>query len=109
MIPPVTLQPFVPVNPQMDPVKRTPDIPPVAAPQPASGETQIDLRNREREDASLLLREFEQRRRRQDQRQAPDEEPLVVPGDELNPDNTVPAVALMEAPPRQGLWVDLEV
>lgn len=107
MIPPVTLQPFVPVNPQLDPVKRTPDIPPVAAPQPASGDTQIDLRNREREDASLLLREFEQRRRQQEKGQA--EEPLVVPGDELNPDNTVPAVALMEAPARQGLWVDLEV
>lgn len=106
MIPPVTLQPFVPVNPQLDPVKRNPDIPPVAAPQPASSETRIDLRNREREDAALLLREFEQRRRRPEHGQP---EPLVVPGDELNADNTVPAVPLMEAPARQGLWVDLEV
>jgi hypothetical protein len=108
MIPPVTLQPFVPVNPQLDPIRPTPDIAPVVPAQPASTETDIDLRNREREDAALLLREFEQRRKRQERNgEAPDE--LVVPGHELNADNTVPAVALMEAPPRQGLWVDLEV
>jgi hypothetical protein len=107
MIPPVTLQPFVPVNPQLDPVRRTPDIPPVAAPQPASGETEIDLRNREREEAALRLREQEQRRQHQQNGQS--QVPLVVPGDELNADNTVPAVALIDAPPRQGLWVDLEV
>jgi hypothetical protein len=107
MIPPVTLQPFVPVNPQLDPVKATPAIAPVAAPQPASSETQIDLRNRERENAALLLREHEQRRRRQ--RNGQWQEALVVPGDALNADNTVPAVPLMDAPARQGLWVDLEV
>lgn len=108
MIPPVTLQPFVPINPQLDPVKPNPEIPPVAAPQPPSDETQIDLRNREREQAALLLREHEQRRQRRE-RDGEAEEPLVVPGDELNADSTVPAVALMDAPPRQGLWVDLEV
>lgn len=107
MIPPVTLQPFVPVNPQLDPVKPAPSIAPVAAPQPASGETQIDMRNREREDAALRLREQEQRRRQQ--RNGHWEDALVVPGDELNADNTVPAVPLMDVPARQGLWVDLEV
>lgn len=108
MIPPVTLQPFVPVNPQLDPVKPTPEIPPVAAPQAPSADTDIDLRNREREEAALLLREHEQRRQRQ-RREGEPEEALVVPGDVLNADNTVPAVPLMDAPPRQGLWVDLEV
>lgn len=106
MIPPVTLHPFVPVNPQLDPVKPTPQIPPVAAPQAPSADTDIDLRNREREEAALLLREHEQRRQRQEGQA---QEALVVPGDELNADNTVPAVPLMEAAPRQGLWVDLEV
>ncbi|WP_263262904.1 aspartate-semialdehyde dehydrogenase [Pseudomonas sp. RIT-PI-S] len=108
MISPVTLQPFVPINPQLDPVKPTPDIPPVGPVQAPSAETDIDLRNREREEAALLLREHEQRRRRQPQSE--DEQALlVVPGDELNADNTVPAVPLMDAPARQGLWVDLEV
>ena len=106
MIPPVTLHPFVPVNPQLDPVKPPPQIPPVAAPQAPSADTDIDLRNREREEAALLLREHEQRRQR---REGQAQEALVVPGDELNADNTVPAVPLMEAAPRQGLWVDLEV
>ncbi|MBA1243808.1 MULTISPECIES: aspartate-semialdehyde dehydrogenase [Pseudomonas] len=108
MIPPVTLQPFVPVNPQLDPVKPNPEIPPVAPAQPPSADTDIDLRNREREDAALLLREHEERRRRR-QREGEPEAALVVPGDVLNADNTVPAVPLMDAPPRQGLWVDLEV
>jgi len=108
MIPPVTLQPFVPVNPQLDPIRPTPEIPPVVPAQPASADTDIDLRNREREDAALLLREHEERRRRQ-RREGEPEAALVVPGDELNADNTVPAVPLMDAPLRQGLWVDLQV
>jgi len=108
MIPPVTLQPFVPVNPQLDPIRPTPDIAPVAPAQPTSTETDIDLRNREREDAAALVREFEERRKRQEHKgQA--SPAVVLAGDELNADNTVPAVPLMEAPPRQGLWVDLEV
>ncbi|MBF7141495.1 MULTISPECIES: aspartate-semialdehyde dehydrogenase [Pseudomonas] len=108
MIPPVTLQPFVPVNPQLDPIRPTPDIAPVAPAQPASTETDIDLRNREREDAAALVRAFEERRKRQE-RNGQASPAVVLAGDELNADNTVPAVPLMEAPPRQGLWVDLEV
>ncbi|KEZ71569.1 aspartate-semialdehyde dehydrogenase, partial [Pseudomonas syringae pv. syringae FF5] len=34
---------------------------------------------------------------------------LVVPGDSLNADNTVPVVPLIDDEPRQGLWVDIQI
>ena len=91
---------------------RSPEIPPVVPVQPSSNESTIDLRKRDPEQTAIMLRE-EQRRQRERQRgkghQDAQEEPLAVPGDSLNADNTVPVVALMDDEPRQGLWVDVEV
>lgn len=104
MLSPVTLTVHVPINPQLDPAKPVPQIPPVAAPQATVTENNVNLRQREEDDGNRLR---EEQRRRQ-RRRAPDE-PLVVPGDELNADNTVPAVALVEGEERQGQWIDLKV
>ncbi|MDY7566130.1 aspartate-semialdehyde dehydrogenase [Pseudomonas sp. RTC3] len=112
MLPPMIPLSAVPVTSQLDPVKQRPEIPPVVPVQPSSNESTIDLRKRDPEQTAIMLRE-EQRRQRERQRgkghQDAQEEPLAVPGDSLNADNTVPVVALMDDEPRQGLWVDVEV
>ncbi|MFF7710612.1 aspartate-semialdehyde dehydrogenase [Pseudomonas sp. NPDC007930] len=102
MLSPITPAVHVPINPQLDPAKPTPQITPVVAPQATTGEAQIDLRQREQEGAELL-RDRQRRGKRRPH------EPLVVPGDELNADNTVPAVALIDGEERQGHWIDLKV
>ena len=113
MIAPLIPLSAAPVTAQHDPVRVTPPIPPVTPAQPASDQTQIDLRNQDRDEAAAHLREEQRRRQAQDRRRqgkGDDEaEPLVVPGHELNADNTVPAVALIDEAPRQGLWVDIKI
>ena len=104
----------VPVTSQLDPAKRLPDVPPVAPVQPSPSETTVDLRYEDAERAALLLREEQERQQRQQRGDAPPEHDhdidlLVVPGDSLNADNTVPVVPLIDNEPRQGLWVDVEV
>lgn len=109
MLPPMIPLSAAPVTSQLDPAKQRPDIPPVVPVQPPSNESTIDLRNRDPEQTSMMLRE-EQQRRQQKRRQARDpDEPLAIPGDSLNADNTVPVVALIDDEPRQGLWVDIQV
>ncbi|MNY73392.1 hypothetical protein D3C86_2121720 [compost metagenome] len=60
-----------------------------------------------------MLREEQRRQQARDKRRREAEDDpqahLAVPGDELNADNTVPVVPLMDEPPRQGMWVDIEV
>jgi len=111
MLPLMTPVSAIPVASQMDPIKPKPEIPPVVPVQPSSNESTVDLRNRNPEQAALLLRE--EQRRQQHQHEHPEERPpeenLAVPGDSLNADNTVPVVPLMDQQPRQGLWVDIEV
>lgn len=116
MIPPLIPLSAAPVTAQQDPVRATPPIPPVTPAQPASDESQIDLRNQERDEAAAYLREEQRRRQAQDRRRQQGDEDedeegraLVVPGHELNADNTVPAVALIDEAPRQGLWVDIKI
>ncbi|SEJ07620.1 aspartate-semialdehyde dehydrogenase [Pseudomonas sp. NFR16] len=115
MLPPLIPLSAAPVTSQLDPVKPTPDIPPVAPTQPSSNETNIDMSERDREQAELLLREEQRRqqRRRRDRRVAdrhPDlEDGPAIPGESLNADNTVPVVPIIDNEPRQGLWVDLKV
>ena len=124
MLPPLIPLSAAPVTAQQDPVKPTPDIPPVTPVQPSSSETTINMGERDPEQAQLLLREEQRRqqRRRRDRRTAdrhPDldedtpNEPQHVgpamPGDYLNADNTVPVVPIIDDEPRQGLWVDLKV
>ena len=105
MIAPLIPLSLVPVTSQLDPVKPTPNIPPVAPVQPSSSEGAIDLRHRDPEQPTLLLREEQQRRGRKGRR----DDHLPLPGDELNADNTVPVAPLLEKEPRQGLWIDIEV
>lgn len=113
MLPPMLPLSAVPITSQQDPVRSTPDIPPVVPVQSSSNESTIDLQKRDAEHSAMLLREEQQRRqaRNKRRREAEEgmEEHLAIPGDELNADNTVPVVPLMENQPRQGLWVDVEV
>ena len=125
MLPPLIPLSAAPVTAQQDPVKPTPSVPPVTPAQPSSNESTIDMRQREPEEAQVLLREEQRRqqRRRRDRRTA-DRHPELnadddaeqkpypgpaIPGDYLNADNTVPVVPIIDDEPRQGLWVDLKV
>lgn len=108
MLPPIIPLSAAPVTSQLDPVKPTPDIPPVVPAQPSSSDGTVDLKQRrDPEEQALLLRE-EQRRQQQRRKQGEAERFEAVPGDELNADNTVP-VAPMGERTRQGLLVDIEV
>lgn len=108
MLPPIIPLSAAPVTSQLDPVKPTPDIPPVVPAQPSSSDGTVDLKqHRDPEEQALLLRE-EQRRQQQRRKNAEAERFEAVPGDELNADNTVP-VAPMGERTRQGLLVDIEV
>ncbi|KAA8696713.1 aspartate-semialdehyde dehydrogenase [Pseudomonas syringae pv. tagetis] len=112
MLQPMLPLSVVPVTSQLDPAKRMPDIPPVAPVQQSSNETAIDLRNEDTERSALLLREEQQRQQQQQGRtseEAEEYQGLVVPGDSLNADNTVPVVPLIDDEPRQGLWVDIQI
>ncbi|WP_252091783.1 aspartate-semialdehyde dehydrogenase [Pseudomonas sp. MWU13-3659] len=108
MLPPIIPLSAAPVTSQLDPVKPTPDIPPVVPAQPSSSDGTVDLKqHRDPEEQALLLRE-EQRRQQQRRKNGEAERFEAVPGDELNADNTVP-VAPMGERTRQGLLVDIEV
>ena len=128
MLPPLIPLSAAPVTSQLDPVKPLPIIPSVTATQPSSSETNIDMGERDTEQAQLLLREEQRRqqRRRRDRRTvdrqqdsveeglAPRIEPSIhngpaIPGEFLNADNTVPVVPIIDNEPRQGLLVDLKV
>lgn len=108
MLPPIIPLSAAPVTSQQDPVKPPPAIPPVVPTQAAAGEGTIDLKHqRDPAEHALLLRE-EQRRQQQQRNQGDEERLVVVPGEELNADNTVPVAPLGERT-RQGLLVDIEV
>lgn len=108
MLPPIIPLSAAPVTSQQDPVKPTPDIPPVVPAQPSSSDGTIDLRNqRDPQEQALLLRE-EQRRQQQRRQKGQDEPFSAVPDEALNADNTVPVAPLGERT-RQGLLVDIEV
>ncbi len=111
MLQPMLPLSVVPVTSQMDPAKRVPDIPPVAPVRPSSSETSIDLRHEDSERIALLLREEQQRQQqgRHAEEESGEYQGLVVPGDSLNADNTVPVVPLIDDEPRQGLWVDTQI
>ncbi|QOF92517.1 aspartate-semialdehyde dehydrogenase [Pseudomonas lundensis] len=111
MLPPILPISVVPVTSQQDPVRPRPDIPPVVPAQASSGDSTINLKNQDPDQASLLL--CEEQRRQQDKRRRESrdqaQEVVIVPGDELNEDNTVPVSPLIDGAPRQGQWVDIEV
>lgn len=113
MLPPIIPLSAAPVTSQLDPVKQRPDIPPVAPVQQSSNESTIDLRNQDPEQTAMMLREEQRRQQRRRQRrlngEIEPEEPLAIPGNSLNADNTVPVVALIDDEPQVGLWVDVQV
>ncbi|NAT17261.1 aspartate-semialdehyde dehydrogenase [Pseudomonas syringae pv. actinidifoliorum] len=110
MLQPMLPLSVVPVTSQLDPAKRMPDIPPVAPVQQSSNETSIDLHNEDTERSALLLREEQQQQHQgRPHEEAEEYQGLVVPGDSLNADNTVPVVPLIDDEPRQGIWVDIQI
>lgn len=109
MLPPILPLSVVPITSQQDPVRPRPDIPPVVPTQSSSNESTIDLKKGDAGEAELLLREEQQRQQRKRRRENQQQDVVIVPGDELNSDNTVPVSPLMDEQPRQGLWVDIEV
>ena len=111
MLPPILPLSVIPVTSQQDPVRPRPDIPPVVPAQASSGDSTINLKHHDSEQATQLLREEQQRQQKPRRREAQgqEQEVVIVPGDELNEDNTVPVSPLIDGAPRQGLWVDVEV
>ncbi|MDZ5603621.1 aspartate-semialdehyde dehydrogenase [Pseudomonas sp. RP23018S] len=108
MLPPLIPLSAVPVTSQLDPVKPTPDIPPVVPVQTTAGDSSVDLRQRHDPQEQALLLFDEQRRHQQRQQQEQADRYSAEPGDQLNADNTVPVMPMGE-PVRQGLLVDIEV
>ncbi|MHA6494383.1 aspartate-semialdehyde dehydrogenase [Pseudomonas borbori] len=98
MLPPIPHS-LVPVTVQQDVIKPRPDIPPVTPAAESAKESGVGLDKRHPQEAEELLRE--EQRRRQRRGYTPEElaEGEVAAADE----------ALIEALPRQGLWVDVEV
>ena len=111
MLPPILPLSVVPVTSQQDPPRPRPDIPPVAPAQPGAGDSTINPGHQDSEQATLLLREEQRRQQDKRRRESRDQaqEVVIVPGDELNEDNTVPVSPLIDGAPRQGQWVDIEV
>ena len=116
MLPPLIPLSAAPVTSQQDPVRPTPDIPPVTAAQASASDNNINTGQRNPEEAQVLLREEQRRqqRRRSDRRVVdrhgdPEEQTPAMSGDFLNADNTVPVVPIIDDEPRQGVWVDLKV
>jgi hypothetical protein len=113
MLPPMLPLSAVPITSQHDPIRPRPDIAPVVPAQESAGDSTIDLKNHDPEEATLLLREEQRRKQeRERRRREADDDPeahLAIPGDELNADNTVPVAPLIEDEPRQGLWVDIQI
>lgn len=98
MLPPIPHS-MAPVTVQQDVIKPRPDIPPVTPSAESAKESGVSLDKRHPQEAEELLRE-EQRRR---QRRGYSAEALAE-GDVAEADE-----AGIEALPRQGLWVDVEV
>ena len=102
MLPPILPLSVVPVTSQQDPVRPRPEIPAVVPAQASSGDSTVNLKHHDADQAALLLREEQQRqqhKRKQEGPPLPDE----VQADQLAPDGVV------DGAQRQGLWIDIEV
>ena len=109
MLPPILPLSVVPITSAHDPVRPRPDIPPVTAAQASSGDSVIDLKHHDADQAALLLREEQQRQHDKRRREARLQEGLAVPGEELMVDSATSTTPVVNGAPRQGLWVDIEV
>ncbi len=96
VIPPGTVQ----VTAQQDVLKPKPEVAPVAPVQPSANESSVGLERRHPQEAEQMLRD-EQRRRQRRRGYSPEE---LVKGVIAEEDQEA-----VDALPRQGLWVDVEV
>jgi hypothetical protein len=99
MLPPIP-HALAPVTVQNDVVKPRPEIPPVTATAESAKESGVSLDKRHPQDAKVMLRE-EQRRRKRRHGYTPEE---LAEGEVDEAD-----AAEVSELPRQGLWVDVEV
>ena len=106
MLPSILPLGAVPITSGQDPARPRPDIPPVAAVQPGSGDSAIDLDNHDTDQATLLLREEQQRQHDKRRRETLEDEGQMVAGNVPSPEAVLPVVDGMQ---RQGLWVDIKV
>jgi len=90
---------MAPVTAQQDVIKPRPDIPPVTPSAQSAKESGVSLDKRHPQEAEELLRE--EQRRRQRRGYSPE---VLAEGEVAETDE-----AGVEALPRQGLWVDVEV
>ncbi|MFP3518178.1 aspartate-semialdehyde dehydrogenase [Pseudomonas sp. SIMBA_077] len=99
MLPPILPLSVVPVTSQQDPVRPRPEIPAVVPTQASSGDSTINLKQHDADQAALLLREEQQRQQQREQEaHHPDQ-------DEVQPASD----GVVDGAPRQGLWIDIEV
>ena len=98
MLPPIP-QGLIPVTVQQDMVKPRPDIPPVTPAQESTSESAVSLDRRHPQETEELLREEQRRRQRRGY------SPQALAEGEVDEADQ----ARIEALPRQGLWVDVEV
>ena len=104
MLPSILPLGAVPVTSAQDPVRPRPDIAPVVPAQASSSDSAIDLKHRDADQATALLREEQQRqqqRRRETREQASAQPPQTLDELQVEP--------LADATQRQGVWVDIKV
>ncbi|KQB55628.1 aspartate-semialdehyde dehydrogenase [Pseudomonas endophytica] len=102
MLSPILPLSVVPVTSQQDPVRPRPEIPAVVPTQASSGDSTINLKHHDADQAALLLREEQQRQQQREQQAHPPEQ------DEVQADQPV-SDGVVDGAPRQGLWIDIEV
>ena len=105
MLPPILPISVVPVTSQQDPVRPRPDIPPLVPAQASSGDSSINLKHHDSEQATLLLREEQQRQH--DKRRG--EAEASLPHDESGEESDVVDLPAVDGLQRQGVWVDIKV
>ncbi|ALE87080.1 hypothetical protein [Pseudomonas versuta] len=105
MLPPILPLSVVPVTSQQDPPRPRPDIPPVAPAQPSAGDSTINPGHQDGEQATLLLREEQQRQHDKRRREAL-ERAGIGEQDAQSPEPDLPPV---DGTQRQGMWIDIKV
>ena len=109
MLPSILPLGAVPITSGQDPVRPRPDIPPVTAAQASSGECAIDLKNHDTDQATLLLREEQQRQHDKRRREAQEDTGEGRPDEAQNLEATAAVSPVIDGTQRQGLWVDIKV
>nr|WP_246533334.1 aspartate-semialdehyde dehydrogenase [Pseudomonas lalucatii] len=90
---------MAPVTVQQDAIKPRPEVPPVTPAQESAKESALSLDKRHPQETEELLREEQRRRQRRG----------YTPEQLAKGEVDEAADELDEEPPRQGLWVDVQV